>query len=78
MRLKQVECEMLAAAVIDIHLPDFSGLVLSAKLRQQYGPKLPIIVLSEIRRWKISGHWSTWGRRISSASRLIRIIWWRR
>jgi len=24
--LKQVECEMLAAAVIDIHLPDFSGL----------------------------------------------------
>ena len=44
--LKQIECEMLAAAVIDIHLPDISGLVLSAKLRQQYGPKLPIIVLS--------------------------------
>src|SRR5215212_6556789 len=44
--LKQVECEMLSAAVIDIHLPDISGLVLSAKLRQQYGPKLPIIVLS--------------------------------
>ena len=44
--LKQVECEMLAAAVIDIHLPDMSGLVLSSKLRQRYGPKLPIIVLS--------------------------------
>src|SRR5205823_1242249 len=44
--LKQIECEMLAAAVIDIHLPDISGLVLSSKLRQQYGPKLPIIVLS--------------------------------
>jgi CheY-like chemotaxis protein len=44
--LKQVECEMLAAAVIDIHLPDISGLVLSAKLRERHGPKLPIIVLS--------------------------------
>ena len=44
--LKQVECETLAAAVIDIHLPDISGLVLSSKLRQRYGPKLPIIVLS--------------------------------
>ena len=44
--LRQVECEMLAAAVIDIHLPDISGLVLSSKLRQKYGTKLPIIVLS--------------------------------
>jgi len=44
--LKQIECEMLAAAVIDIHLPDISGLVLSSKLRERYGPKLPIIVLS--------------------------------
>ena len=44
--LKQVECEMLAAAVVDIHLPDISGLVLSSKLREKYGPKLPIIVLS--------------------------------
>src|SRR5436305_11940027 len=44
--LKQVEREMLAAAVVDIHLPDISGLVLSSKLREQYGPKLPIIVLS--------------------------------
>ena len=44
--LKQIECEMLSAAVVDIHLPDISGLVLSAKLRERYGPKLPIIVLS--------------------------------
>ena len=44
--LKQVECEMLAAAVVDIHLPDISGLVLSSKLRERHGPKLPIIVLS--------------------------------
>src|SRR5256885_17012143 len=44
--LRQVECEMVAAAVVDIHLPDISGLVLSSKLRQRYGPKLPIIVLS--------------------------------
>jgi len=44
--LKQIQCEMLAAAVIDIHLPDISGLVLSSKLRERYGPKLPIIVLS--------------------------------
>ncbi len=44
--LKQIECEMLSAAVVDIHLPDISGLVLSSKLREKYGPKLPIIVLS--------------------------------
>jgi DNA-binding response OmpR family regulator len=44
--LKQVEGEMLAAAVVDIHLPDISGLVLSSKLRERFGPKLPIIVLS--------------------------------
>lgn len=44
--LRRIDCEMLAAAVIDIHLPDISGLVLSSKLREQYGPKLPIIVLS--------------------------------
>ena len=44
--LKQIECEMLSAAVVDIHLPDISGLMLSSKLREKYGPKLPIIVLS--------------------------------
>ena len=35
-----------AAAVVDIHLPDISGLVLSHKLREQFGPDMPIIVLS--------------------------------
>lgn len=35
-----------AAAVVDIHLPDLSGLVLSSKLRERFGPDRPIIVLS--------------------------------
>jgi CheY-like chemotaxis protein len=33
-------------AVIDIHLPDLNGLVLSYKLRQQLGPDVPLLVLS--------------------------------
>jgi len=36
----------IAAAIVDIHLPDISGLVLSYKLRESYGPDRPIIVLS--------------------------------
>jgi DNA-binding response OmpR family regulator len=35
-----------AAAVVDIHLPDISGLVVSQKLREILGPTTPIIVLS--------------------------------
>ena len=35
-----------AAAVVDIHLPDLSGLVVSQKLREILGPHTPIIVLS--------------------------------
>ena len=35
-----------AAAVVDIHLPDISGLVVSQKLREILGPATPIIVLS--------------------------------
>ena len=35
-----------AAAVVDIHLPDISGLVLSSKLRDLLGPTRPIIILS--------------------------------
>lgn len=35
-----------AAAVVDIHLPDISGLVLSRQLRENFGPGIPIIVLS--------------------------------
>ncbi len=34
------------AAVVDIHLPDMNGLVLSQKLREGFGPKTPIIVVS--------------------------------
>src|SRR5262245_14071511 len=35
-----------SAAVIDIHLPDISGLVLSTQLRMVLGPDRPIIILS--------------------------------
>jgi DNA-binding response OmpR family regulator len=34
------------AAVVDIHLPDMNGLVLSQKLREQFGPRVPIVILS--------------------------------
>lgn len=35
-----------AAAMVDIHLPDISGLVLSSKLRERLGDGFPIIVVS--------------------------------
>ncbi len=35
-----------AGAIIDIHLPDISGLVISQYLREKYGPEIPIIVVS--------------------------------
>lgn len=35
-----------AAAVVDIHLPDINGLVLSQKLRDRFGPATPIVVVS--------------------------------
>ena len=34
------------AAIIDIHLPDIHGLVLSQQLRAACGPSLPILILS--------------------------------
>lgn len=34
------------AAIIDIHLPDISGLILSQRLRDTVGPDTPIVVLS--------------------------------
>lgn len=34
------------AAVVDIHLPDLNGLVLSQKLRDMLGPTPPIVILS--------------------------------
>jgi two-component system KDP operon response regulator KdpE len=35
-----------AAAVVDIHLPDMSGLILAQKLRDRFGETTPIIVVS--------------------------------
>jgi len=35
-----------AGAVIDIHLPDISGLLVSKELREILGPDAPIVVLS--------------------------------
>ncbi len=44
--MRAVERDIPSAAVVDIHLPDISGLVLSSKLRERLGPDRPIIVLS--------------------------------
>jgi CheY-like chemotaxis protein len=34
------------AAIIDVHLPDISGLVLTQRLRDLLGPQVPLIILS--------------------------------
>jgi DNA-binding response OmpR family regulator len=34
------------AAIIDIHLPDISGLVLTQRLRDLLGPQTPLVILS--------------------------------
>jgi DNA-binding NtrC family response regulator len=34
------------AVVVDIHLPDINGLILSQKLRERFGPDTPIVVVS--------------------------------
>ncbi len=34
------------AAVVDIHLPDMSGLSLTQRLRSILGPEMPIVILS--------------------------------
>ena len=44
--IEQARAGSFAAAVVDIHLPDLSGLVVSQKLRELLGPHTPIIVLS--------------------------------
>jgi DNA-binding response OmpR family regulator len=44
--LAHVENAKPAAAVVDIHLPDLSGLVLIQKLRDKLGDGVPIVVLS--------------------------------
>jgi CheY-like chemotaxis protein len=38
--------ETPGAAVVDIHLPDINGLILSHKLRERFGPDTPIIIVS--------------------------------
>jgi CheY-like chemotaxis protein len=44
--LERARTGNFAAAIVDIHLPDISGLVVSQKLREMLGPDVPIIVLS--------------------------------
>jgi two-component system sensor histidine kinase RpfC len=44
--LAHVEQRKPDAAVVDIHLPDLSGLVLIRQLREQLGESTPIVVLS--------------------------------
>jgi DNA-binding response OmpR family regulator len=41
-----VQQNPISAAVVDLHLPDLSGLVVTQKLRERLGPATPIIVLS--------------------------------
>lgn len=35
-----------AAALVDVHLPDMNGLLVSQKLRESFGPRTPIVVVS--------------------------------
>jgi CheY-like chemotaxis protein len=44
--LKYIEVGHPAAAVVDIHLPDMSGLAISQYIRQRFGDDLPIILIS--------------------------------
>jgi len=44
--LRYSDGESPSAALIDIHLPDISGLILTQRLREKLGPSVPLIVLS--------------------------------
>lgn len=44
--LNYVHTNRPAAAVVDVHLPDISGLVVAQKMRDLLGPEMPIIVVS--------------------------------
>ena len=44
--LEAAEREKPAAVLLDIHLPDLSGLILAQKLRSIMGPDRPIIMVS--------------------------------
>ena len=45
-RVRSDGADTFAGAIVDIHLPDISGLLVSQKLRELLGPDVPIIVLS--------------------------------
>ena len=44
--LSYAEGHSIDAAVVDLHLPDLSGLVVTQKLRERLGAETPIIILS--------------------------------
>lgn len=44
--LRHVAEQRPDAAIIDIHLPDISGLVLTQRMRDLLGPRTPLIILS--------------------------------
>jgi DNA-binding response OmpR family regulator len=44
--LDRARIETPAAVLVDIHLPDINGLIVSQKLREQLGPDVPIVVVS--------------------------------
>jgi DNA-binding response OmpR family regulator len=44
--LRHAEEHRPDAAIVDIHLPDINGLVLTQRLREILGPDAPVIVLS--------------------------------
>jgi len=44
--LSYAERNSIDAAVVDLHLPDLSGLVVTQKLRERLGPETPIIIVS--------------------------------
>ena len=44
--LLRISDDNLSAALIDVHLPDINGLALSHLIRTQFGPSLPIVVMS--------------------------------
>lgn len=44
--LREAAVTHFDAAIVDIHLPDLSGLIVAQRLREHLGEKCPIIVLS--------------------------------
>jgi CheY-like chemotaxis protein len=44
--LEHARTQKPTAAIVDIHLPDISGLIVTQRLREMLGPQVPIVVLS--------------------------------